>query len=814
MGNAAKLPQLILSLGTFRKKKCKCTVYRHGGDCDCTLCTYVMANLRKFKIDINRWHSAEGHDCVLECNDSSSAFRLSLDNVSTLQRFLLCDRIEVPALTCCRSSGPFKIFKRNCVTGTCLSFKSGGSTLSQRNCGWHVKAPRCSLLWNNSPHVWYRYEPTQVGTNKDTMEPIMSEEFRPVFGTRKEFIKEFIAKFELFVPHKQDDRLQRNNLWLSMEHIMTEKENPTIAMILTDYAAQFEVVRWTTPTCGVKSSHNNCVMMISCKPEEVKKVVRKWGKRKASVENVTKNYCAVVYGMFSNRSKPSAHHYNMQYEDLVHFMKFGFTIHGEWFLRGLRIQRKRRGVAELEELPQEPANDDERSAVDDSRVSIWFRDQKDFYSGSVRYDIEFIEEMAKEQRTVEEDDNGYPLHYLITYDDGDIGHVSWLDVQVGIRNYQSSGFIDVAHQYPLPSGTFNTDTDQQWTLRDATASDLASTSCPIFPELKDTIEDTDGCGGQFQGQTNAGRVARSASSAIGVRRKSVIGIAGHGKNHCDHQGFTMSQNVKQLTLSSEAPVLSGTRSVVLALAQHRQEPTQTHESKCSPWAPRDVIYGFYDDKLLDRRHEQFTPYKNSKLYHSRTGTQTDSTKAETLGALDVNRIHCACANCKAPKYDFRNCLVKEIVGVSRKVQCKRLRGMAPMATQTQALADFSLRVKKDSCWPVRVAEDQEGAEGPFWLAMIVDDPERLEKSITYAGQVFKEGWIVVKARYYSFLRESGPEADRTRVYTLLEDETYLSLNHLARLERPVTMKRDKNAKSKPKPWLLTPKERAIIEAAL
>ena len=78
-----------------------------------------------------------------------------------------------------------------------------------------------------------------------------------------------------------------------------------------------------------------------------------------------------------------------------------------------------------------------------------------------------------------------------------------------------------------------------------------------------------------------------------------------------------------------------------------------------------------------------------------------------------------------------------------------------MATQTQALADFSLRVKKDSCWPVRVAEDQEGAEGPFWLAMIVDDPERLEKSITYAGQVFKEGWIVVKALYYSSLRESA-----------------------------------------------------------
>ena len=68
--------------------------------------------------------------------------------------------------------------------------------------------------------------------------------------------------------------------------------------------------------------------------------------------------------------------------------------------------------------------------------------------------------------------------------------------------------------------------------------------------------------------------------------------------------------------------------------------------------------------------------------------------------------------------------------------------MAQMATQTQALADFSSRVKKDSCWPVRVAEDQEGAEVSFWLAMIVDDPERLEKCITYDGGMFKEGWMV------------------------------------------------------------------------
>ena len=61
-----------------------------------------------------------------------------------------------------------------------------------------------------------------------------------------------------------------------------------------------------------------------------------------------------------------------------------------------------------------------------------------------------------------------------------------------------------------------------------------------------------------------------------------------------------------------------------------------------------------------------------------------------------------------------------------------------------------------------MTEDQEGVEGQFWLAKIVDNPERLEESITFAGQVFNESWIVAKACYYSLLRESGPEDARIR----------------------------------------------------
>ena len=187
MATAARLPQLDVSLGTFGKKKCKCLVYRKGGDCDCTLCMYVLANLRKFNVDIQRWHSRAGHGCSLACNDKASPFIRSLSDINCLLQHLLCERIEVPELTCARSTRPFKVFKRGCAMGTCCTanFGANNGTLSKRNCGWGANAPECSLLWNDEPHMWYRYEPTQVGTSKGTQEPILSEEFRPVFGARK-----------------------------------------------------------------------------------------------------------------------------------------------------------------------------------------------------------------------------------------------------------------------------------------------------------------------------------------------------------------------------------------------------------------------------------------------------------------------------------------------------------------------------------------------------------------------------------------------------------------------------------------------------
>ena len=55
--NAPRLPELIMPHGSFCKRKCKFLVYFKGGDCDCALFYYAIANLRKFLADIPRWHS-------------------------------------------------------------------------------------------------------------------------------------------------------------------------------------------------------------------------------------------------------------------------------------------------------------------------------------------------------------------------------------------------------------------------------------------------------------------------------------------------------------------------------------------------------------------------------------------------------------------------------------------------------------------------------------------------------------------------------------------------------------------------------------
>ena len=126
---------------------------------------------------------------------------------------------------------------------------------------------------------------------------------------------------------------------------------PTVALSVSDYAAQHETLREFTGTCCNKEKHNDCVTCIGYKPFKHTISRESWCKRKVDTTiELTKQRCDVFYGMFFSNHKASAHHYNMQRQDVEHFLKFGTTLHGEWFMDGERLPRKDE-VAHKEPLP-------------------------------------------------------------------------------------------------------------------------------------------------------------------------------------------------------------------------------------------------------------------------------------------------------------------------------------------------------------------------------------------------------------------------------------------------------------------------------
>ena len=74
--------------------------------------------------------------------------------------------------------------------------------------------------------------------------------------------------------------------------------------------------------------------------------------------------------------------------------------------------------------------------------------------------------------------------------------------------------------------------------------------------------------------------------------------------------------------------------------------------------------------------------------------------------------------------------------------------------------------------------------------------------------------VTSAARCCSYLRTREPSTRKERVCKLLPDQTYLSLNHLARLNKAVKLVVDTASKSKPKSRVLTAGEKTCIEAAL
>jgi len=63
-----------------------------------------------------------------------------------------------------------------------------------------------------------------------------------------------------------------------------------------------------------------------------------------------------------------------------------------------------------------------------------------------------------------------------------------------------------------------------------------------------------------------------------------------------------------------------------------------------------------------------------------------------------------------------------------------------------AFVEFSESLVANGAYAVKVAEDQMGVEGPYWLAKLNSRSYQTEEELVFAGDVIEAGFFVVKVR--------------------------------------------------------------------
>ena len=139
--------------------------------------------------------------------------------------------------------------------------------------------------------TWMRWEKRERSKDKETGEPVMCMEFVPHIGTREEFMEEFIAKFEEWMPHVYRDRNFKFMGKLQLERMASPEQmtTPTMMMSRADFASAVEILRVYSETCSFPERFNACCTVAVYRPrlELDYRVRRKWGKRKVSLTTTT-----------------------------------------------------------------------------------------------------------------------------------------------------------------------------------------------------------------------------------------------------------------------------------------------------------------------------------------------------------------------------------------------------------------------------------------------------------------------------------------------------------------------------------------------
>ena len=97
----------------------------------------------------------------------------------------------------------------------------------------------------------------------------------------------------------------------------------------------------------------------------------------------------------------------------------------------------------------------------------------------------------------------------------------------------------------------------------------------------------------------------------------------------------------------------GARNATLFLAQNHPTVTRSMSMKDGVWAPQCLVYIYYPPELWSKKATEF------KQAMSKPTTNIVS----SLVRISARRLACPCPNCVVPVCDYKNCMLKKLIGV-------------------------------------------------------------------------------------------------------------------------------------------------------
>ena len=318
-----------ISVKTLVKFPCRCIRKKKPGECDCHICTIISVNSFLWgKMRSSWWR--QNSRCV-QCQnalcfggfipgcDKDSPWRMASRSMEDIERFAMCEGIAMSELATDDEHVP-TLYHPRCVAGLC-----DDCPMKQWAVGNVVENGEQRTMWKD-------WQPRWAYNDKESGQPVYKMAFVDCFGTRKEFTEFWISKIFEWLPHR----------FLVRQQMLSKKRYDffrpiTATTKMEDFAAQLEVQREATETCGQKEKHNECVSVVGHSAYNQTRERRKWKSRVASTSTVRKQHVDVFFGFSPVGEKPATRYHITMQLDIDSFLKTGKVLYGEWFYKGKRL---------------------------------------------------------------------------------------------------------------------------------------------------------------------------------------------------------------------------------------------------------------------------------------------------------------------------------------------------------------------------------------------------------------------------------------------------------------------------------------------